>query len=490
MSEERLQNTRESAEIEKIDLNVFLEQLIHGLKRLWWLVLLLTVLGAAASYFRASTTYVPHYEAEATLTITTAKSDDLMSGSNYTDVVTAQQMGKVFPYILTSGVLSDLVAQDLGMDYVPGQISVQAVEGTNLVTIRVTASDGQTAYDVLQSVLKNYPEVAQFVVGQTEMNLLDESGVPSDSGTTSVTRGSMRKGAAAGFAAGMIVLLICVATRRTIRKPGDFKTLLNIPCLGVIPVFRVKKRRKKKIQKPVNILDSHLSQEYLEALRAVRTRVERRMENEHKKTLMITSSIPGEGKSTVAVNLAISFAQKGKKVILVDCDLRNPSVQDHMNIPGVYPGIVNVLNGNEELEDALYTVEKGGIDLKVLCGSHRPAQNVEILGSQEMKNLLDKLEEMADIVVIDTSPSAVLVDALVLARYVPMALYVVKYDYAKVRYVLEGIEELADTGVDILGCVLNEGKYGTVQTGYSGYGRYSRYRYGYSRYAGSEKKRY
>lgn len=461
------------ANIEKIDLNEFLDKLMHGMKRLWWLILLLTVFGTTASYFRISSAYVPHYEAEATLTITTAKSDDLMNGGNYTDIATAQQMGKVFPYILTSGVLSDLVAQDLGTDYMPGQISVQAVEGTNLVTIRVTSSDGQTAYDVLKSVLKNYPEVAQFVVGQTEMNLLDESGVPYESGTTSVTRGSMRKGAAAGFAAGMIVLLIYVATRRTIRKPGDFKTLLNIPCLGVIPVFRVKKRRKKKIQKPVNILDSHLSQEYLEALRAVRTRVERRMENEHKKTLMITSSIPGEGKSTVAVNLAISLAQKGKKVILVDCDLRNPSVQNYMNISGVYPGIVNVLNGKEELEDALYTVEKDGIDLRILCGYHEPTQNVEILGSQEMKNLLDKLEIMADIVLIDISPATVLVDALMLARYVPMALYVVKYDYARVRDILEGIEELAETGVDVLGCVINEGKYGTVQTGYNRYGRYS-----------------
>lgn len=235
--------------IEKIDLHMFLDQWMQGIKRLWWLILLLTVLGGAVSYFRVSTTYVPHYEAEATLLITTVKSDNLMNNDNYTDIATAKQLGKVFPYILTSGVLSDLVAQDLGMDYVPGQISVQAVEGTNLVTIRVTASDGGTAYDVLQAVLKNYPEVAQFVVGQTEMILLDESGVPSDSGRTSITRGSVRKGAAAGLIAGMIILLIYVATRHTIRKPGDLKTILNIPCLGILPGFRIKKGRKKNRDK-------------------------------------------------------------------------------------------------------------------------------------------------------------------------------------------------------------------------------------------------
>lgn len=478
----------DTVNIEKIDLHMFLDQWMQGIKRLWWLILLLTVLGGAVSYFRVSTTYVPHYEAEATLLITTVRSDNLMNNGNYTDIATAQQLGKVFPYILTSGVLSDLVAQDLGMDYVPGQISVQAVEGTNLVTIRVTASDGGTAYDVLQAVLKNYPEVAQFVVGQTEMILLDESGVPSDSGRTSITRGSVRKGAAAGLIAGMIILLIYVATRHTIRKPGDLKAILNIPCLGILPGFRIKKRKKKE-QRQVTILNHQQSQEYLEALRAVRTRVERWMENEHKKTLMITSSIPGEGKSMIAVNLAISLAQKGKKVILVDCDLRNPSVQDYLNIPGTYPGISNVLNGKEELEKALYTVENRNIDLKVFCGSHDSTQNVEILGSHMMQNLLDKLEKMADIVVLDTSPSAVLMDAVVLARYVPMAVYVVKYDHVGVRYVLKGIEELAETGVHILGCVINEGKYGTVQTEYSGFGRYSGYHDGYSRYYGSGRKR-
>lgn len=331
-----------------------------------------------------------------------------MNNGNYTDIATAQQLGKVFPYILTSGVLSDLVAQ--------------------------------------------------FVVGQTEMILLDESGVPSDSGRTSITRGSVRKGAAAGLIA------------------------------GILPGFRIKKRKKKE-QRQVTILNHQQSQEYLEALRAVRTRVERWMENEHKKTLMITSSIPGEGKSTIAVNLAISLAQKGKKVILVDCNLRNPSVQDYLNIPGTYPGISNVLNGKEELEKALYTVENRNIDLKVFCGSHDSTQNVEILGSHMMQNLLDKLEKMADIVVLDTSPSAVLMDAVVLARYVPMAVYVVKYDHVGVRYVLKGIEELAETGVHILGCVINEGKYGTVQTEYSGLGRYSGYHDGYSRYYGSGRKR-
>lgn len=490
MSENTEQKNREIAESEKIDLTVVLEQFIHGFKRIGWAVVLLTVVFAALSYFRTTTSYVPEYRAEATLTISSTKSDQPINSSNYMDVTTAQQLGKIFPYILTSGVLSDLVAQDLGTTSVPGSISVSAVENTNMLTISVTAADGQTAYDVLQSVIKNYPEVAQFVVGQTEVTILDDSGVPSDSGAEYVSRGSVKRGALKGFGLGMIVLMLYVVFRRTIRYPGDFKSLLNIPCLGTIPAHKIKKRRKNT-KKTINIMDDHVAQEYLEALRAVRTRVERHMTQENQKTLMVTSSVPGEGKSTVAMNLAISFAQKGKSVILVDCDVRNPSLQQQLNIQGEFPGIAAVLRGEAELSDALYTMPENDIDLKVLCGAQTASQQVEILGSSEMKELLTKLEGMADLVILDTSPSAMLVDALVMARYVPMALYVVKYDYAKVHNILEGIEELADTGIHIIGCVLNEGKYASNSSAYGygyRYGRYGSYG-GYGRYSRSHYDR-
>lgn len=474
----------------KIDLNIFLEEIVHALRRVWWVIILLTIVFGAAFYLRVKTSYVPKFEAEATLSINAVKSDNVFDSENPTNIATAQQLGKVFPYILTSGVLSDMVARDLESEYVPGTISVEAVENTNLVTIKVEAQDGQTAYDILQSVIKNYPEVAQFVIGQTEISILDDSGVPEDTGSEYVARGSVKQGALVGFLVGIAILFLYMITHRTIRYPGDFKAMLNIPCVGVIPQYRKKKRRKKTKQN-INIMNKNISQEYLESIRSVRTRVERSMENEQKKTIMITSSVPGEGKSTVAANLAISFAQKGKRVILVDCDLRNPSIQSTLDIKGKFPGVQAVLNGEAELKEALYSVPGKDIDLQVMCGSYKSSQSVEILGGDEMNKLLQKLESMADVVILDTSPSAMLVDAIMMARHVSLALYIVKYDYAKVAHILEGIEELSETGIQIVGCVLNEGKYGTHGAGY-GY-RYGKYNYGYgyarSRYYGRDVKR-
>lgn len=485
MSENGEHKTEENS-LQKIDIMMLVEQFLHALKRLWWVVLILVTIFADLSYFQVNRSYVPHYEAEATLEIFTSKTDQALGSESYMNVVTAEQLGKVFPYILSSGILSDMIAEDLGLDYVPGQISVEVVENTNLVTLHVTASDGQTAYDVLQSVIKEYPEVARFVVGQVEIEVIDDNGVPMDTGKEYVTRGSVKQGALTGFVLGAAIVCLYILLHRTIRFPSDFNSMLHVHCLGTLPVYQVKKRRKNKDKKEnVNILNGYVPQDYMEALRAIRTRIERKLAQKQQKTFLVTSSVPEEGKSTVAANLAVSFAQKGAKVILVDCDLRNPSVQGKFGVSGSFPGISAVLRREVELEKALYQVEDEHIDLKLLCGSETASREVEILGSEEMKELLKQLEDMADVVILDTSPSAMLNDALVIAHNVSLALYVVKYDYAQTRQVLAGIEELSETGIQVMGCVLNEAKHGSHQSGHGygySYGKYGGYgKYGYSR---------
>ena len=222
-------------------------------------------------------------------------------------------------------------------------------------------------------------------------------------------------------------------------------------------------------------------------MRLIRTRLERQMEG--KQVLMVTSSISGEGKSTVAANLAIAMARKGKRVILVDCDLRNPTVSQIFELKDKYPGLVSILRGKSKLEESLVQVSDHGnpIGLTLLPGGEREPRLVEILSSENMKNVIDTLRSMADVVILDTPPSAMLVDAMMLVRHVDAVAYVIMSDFARRRYIFEGVEELTTAGAPIVGCILNGGRTRGGRYGYYGYGRYGYGKYGYGSYGYSSK---
>lgn len=468
-------------QLEKLDILSFLNDCFHRLRSLWWVILLSVVLFAGIFYFRSSTSYSPTYVAEATVSV------EIVNGGAYANRNTAEQMGLIFPYILTSGALSDVIAADLNMNSVPGSVKVSCISGTNLLTIRVTSWNANYAYDVLQSVLKNYPEVAQYVVGQTELTVIDDSGIPEDTGRSSVIRGSVRRGSIIGLGVGLALILLHVVAFRTIRSESELRSLINVPCLGTLPFSQVKKRRKNA-RKEINILYDTNRSDYIEAMRLVRTRLERQLED--KQVLMVTSSISGEGKSTVAANLAISIALKGKRVILVDCDLRNPTVGEIFNLKQEFPGLISILRGKATLAESLYEVKdrnKNSIGLTLLPGGKRESSLVEILGSEAMSDVITQLRQQADIVILDTPPSAMLVDAMMLVRHVDAVAYVIMSDYARRRYILKGVEELSNSDAPIVGCILNGGS--SRSGGYGSYGyRYGYkygYKYGYSRGNGS-----
>lgn len=117
---------------------------------------------------------------------------------SYSDETTAGQLSKTFPYILTSGALSDIVAESLGVDSIPASISAEAIQDTSIFTINVTASDPQIAYDVLQAVIKYYPQVAEYIIGDTQLTLMDESGIPEKPQNPQNFTGAVAKGVARG----------------------------------------------------------------------------------------------------------------------------------------------------------------------------------------------------------------------------------------------------------------------------------------------------
>ena len=159
---EKQQNNLREEELEKMDLLAIVDDIWRGLKRFWLLCIVVVATCAIVSAFAVIVAFTPTYEAYSTFVVNskTAYSDNA-AYTNYYNETSASQLSQTFPYILTSGALSDVVAKSLDMDSVPATITADSMEGTALFTIRVRAKDAQTAYDVLQEI---YDEIHRLTV--------------------------------------------------------------------------------------------------------------------------------------------------------------------------------------------------------------------------------------------------------------------------------------------------------------------------------------
>ncbi|MEE3394943.1 MAG: polysaccharide biosynthesis tyrosine autokinase [Candidatus Onthomonas sp.] len=473
----------DAAPYEQIDLFKIFDHIRLGIRRLFWLAPILIAVFAAAGYFYAKHTYVPSYTAYASFVVS---ADTPYGGSqSYYNRTTASQLSKTFPYIISSGVLKQVVAEDLGVTSIPATISAESTLESALFTLKATSNDPQSAYNVLQSVIENYPKVAEYIIGSTQLTKLDESGVPTEPSNPPDFWSYAGIGAAAGAVLTLLIMYVYSLTRKTVRSEDDLKEQISVTSLGALPFAPLKRRRKSNDRSLLltrNIVDEMIG----DPMRMIRTRLVVELEREEIRSFMVTSSLPGEGKTTTAANLALSLAQKGYSVILVDGDLRNPSVAKLFGIESAF-GLADLLEGKCGLEQTLYTVKD--TSLRVLTGLPNQLNPTTLISSSGMHDLLETLNGMADYVIVDTPPCRMMSDATLYARHLQGAVMVVRQDYARVSQVIACFESLAETGISILGYIRN-----AVTEESVGYGRgysygsrgYQRYGYGYG--YGSKKK--
>ena len=460
-------------------LTTLLDDMWRGFKKFFWLLFVLAGACAAVFYVNARKSYTPSYTAYASFVI--EAQTPYGYSQSYSNKTAAEQMSNTFPYILTSGALQEVIMEDLGIDYMPASISAEATAGTALFTLNVTSSDPEMAYNVLQSVIENYPKVAEYIIGTTKLTKMDESGIPTEPSNPPNYMGRARSGAMAGTILFILFLLFYAMGRRTVRREEDLKNRFSIPMLGSIPFVKGKKRGKSS-SSHILLTDKGASAQLGEPIRTIRMRVLKEASERDIHCLMVTSAVAGEGKSTTAVNLALSMAKKGVKVILVDGDLRHPSVAPILGIESEY-GIADILRGDVKTTEVLKAAGEDG--LLVIPGT-KPVKNpTELISSENMQRLIYQLKKAADYVIIDTPPCTVMSDASVFARMTQGIVMVVRQDFARLEKVVSGFEILVETGTPLIGYILDGTAVGITGYGHGygyGYGKYGYGKYGYGKY--------
>lgn len=442
-----------------IDIVSLLTDYFRTLRRMWIWVLILAVAGGTFSYLRSYMTWSPRYTASATFTITASQdgSDSTTGSYAFYDNSTAEQMANTFPYILTSGVLSRRAAETMGREAVSGQITASSEANTNLFTMSVTDSDAGLAYETLQAVIQCYPEVSEVIIGRTNMQLLDETGIPAYPDNPRDGKGALVKGAGAGALLGLLWAGAVTISRMTVKKKEDFQTRAHMKCIGEVPQVTMKKRSRES-RNVLNILNEKTDPAFEEAMQLVRGKVEYSAWRHHSKTILVTSALAGEGKSTLAVNLALAFSKSGKRAALIDCDLRHPSDRKILGLEEG-SGLYEVLTREARLGDVLLTGKDMEMDEEFkfcfLPGGKAAEDGSRLLGSERMQKVIEAVQEKVDYVILDSAPAGLLTDAGVLAQYADSAIFVIKRDFASTTHIMEGLEELSESRVHLIGGILN-----------------------------------
>ena len=204
-----------------------------------------------------------------------------------------------------------------------------------------------------------------------------------------------------------------------------------------------------------------------EAYRVIRTSIQFAQAGKELKTLAVTSCMPNEGKSMTAANLAVVLTQAGKSVLLLDCDMRNPTVHKNFGLSNKL-GLSSCISMDTPLSAAVQATKVD--NLYALTSGVIPPNPSELLGSEQMKNVLQRAKEQYDYVLIDTPPVMPVTDALIVSRFVDGMILVIASAEVKVEMARDVKNQLVNAGANILGVVLNK-----VRSEHHGYGYYYYY---------------
>lgn len=279
-----------------------------------------------------------------------------------------------------------------------------------------------------------------------------------------------------GLFIGALAALLLDRLDNTIKTTEEVESRLKAPVLTTLPLL--KKSEVLRTASSRLFLD-HPNSLYSEAIRSARTGVLLSAIDLPNRVLLVTSSLPGEGKTTFSINLAVAHAQT-KRTLLIDADMRRPAVGKGLELPPAAMGLSNLVAGTAALDDCLHAVE--GTKLSVMPAGISPPNPLELLLSNKFKETLDHLATIYDIIVIDSPPVELVSDALVIASHATGVLYVVKAMDTPYQLARKGIQRLLRAEGNVIGVVLNQFDFAHAEKyhgEYSGYGKYGYGKYGY-----------
>lgn len=498
MAYEEKRNSAAATEEENFMIPIlkFMRQLLSK----WYLIVAFVVVFTVAGFGIAKATYTEQYDSTVYFNVSNKDRDIAGAAGTYTtssDTQASITIANNFKTLIQNGNdfitdIQEIVEASTGVKYektqLRGMISVEVVQDTTLIQIKVKSTDEELAYALSTAIQSVYPEIAKDVFPTANISVADNATKATLSSDSSAILYS-----AIGFILGGVIavaiILVSALIQNKVMSPDDIKNKFNVEIIASVSDIKTKKKNEVK---KLLITDKNVGLPFIETFKLIRTKIESAKLKKGYSVYAITSSTESEGKTTCSVNTALSLAKSGKSVLLIDADLRKPAVCKTIGVNiGDEKGIYDIVTGARKFEDAVKYIDK--LNLYLLASPTPVEDPSETLASDKMAEIIAEARKNFDYVIVDCPPAGVVADATIVGNYVDTIIFVTAEEKVSISQVEYALSDLMTSKAEILGCIYNHAG-STVLSSFSEkaggyYGAGSNY-YGSSYYYGSRSSYY
>ena len=458
-----------------------------------WLVAVISVLCAAIAFAGTVLLITPQYESAAMFYVNNSNLSlgDASLSISSGDLSTSRNLVDSYIVILnTRETLVDVIdyaGVNRGYSELSGMLTAEAVNETEIFRVTVSSPDPYEAERIADAIAHILPKRIGTIIDGTSAKVVDAAIVPTKPSSPSHITNTV-----IGFLIGMIISIGAIALREisdtTIRVEEDITQNCKYPILVSVPDMTVSGKggtyygygREKKKKGKYHTSSSHsklslmgpdISFAASEAYKLLRTKLQFSFADENDCHIIgLSSALSGEGKSLTAVNIAYALSELDKKVLLVDCDMRRPTLAEKLGVKK-YPGLSNFLTRQCSLADVIQScqLEGGEKHFHVITAGQNPPNPVELLSSERMDNALKSMRKTYDYVILDLPPVGEVSDALTVAKATDGMLLIVRQNYCDRGALFDAVSQFDFVKSKTLGVVFN------ATNEQSGKGYYKRY---------------
>ena len=430
-------------------------------------IILIILIFMCLGYIYTTNYVTPMYSASTTLVLTSSNNKNNTTNSiTTTDIVVNSKLVDTYSELIKSKNVLEEVISNLGMNIkverLKNSITVSSLEDTELIEIKVKNIEPENSAKIANEVAKVFIKRITEFYNINNVQIVDEAQIPTSPSNINHKKDILMFGLI-GALISVAYVVIANMLDTTIKSADELDKMFKLPILASIPVYGNTKKLKNTDRTKELIVDRDPKSPVSEVFRTLRANIQFMNAKNESKVVLVTSTLPGEGKSWISSNLAATFAQAGKVVLLIDADMRKGRQYNIFNTspkPGLsnyLSGIGSSLNDENEINNIENYIQETEVEnLYMIPAGDVPPNPSELLISKKMSLVIEELKDKCDIIIIDGTPCELVTDSVVLTRLADITIMVTAYKQTKKENLKKVIGNIKNIGGKNIGIILNK----------------------------------